>query len=45
MKGKEIVEFLKTQVIIDESVKKDMNNLILMDKYKEKARRAYHETN
>jgi len=44
MKGKEIVEFLKNQIIVEELVDSGMANLILLAKYKEKARRAYHET-
>jgi len=44
MKGKEIVEFLKGQIIIEEPIDKGMKNLMLLAKYKEKARRAYHET-
>ena len=45
MKGKEIMEFLKTQVIVEEPVDKGMDNLMLLAKYKEKTRRAYARQN
>jgi hypothetical protein len=48
MKGKEILNFLKTQVIIDTPIenidnKKEIDNT-LMYKYKERVRMAYNET-
>ena len=45
MKGMEIMEFLKTQVIIEVPIEttKAKDNLELLSKYKEKARRAYNE--
>ena len=35
MKGKEIMDFLKTQVIIEVPVDKGLDNLMLLAKYKE----------
>lgn len=46
MKGKEILEFLKTQVIIDTPIEKveskTIKNLELMAKYNERLNRAYN---
>ena len=47
MKGKDIISFLKTQVIIDTPTEhiddgKSIDNLTLMSKYKERVRKAYN---